>query len=230
MRKEQFPYFQFVFSFFFLLGLMGCSDSGKMTFTPEELNERDSLLIAEQQEACDSLEAHYIQEMNGRDNNPALNFKQIYGAYTISVNRGQLYADTFKLQVQKNDHIIFDHQKITAPLTEVALRDMDNDQKPEVYISWKDGNAEIAELYIHEVDSDSIQLGDLSRIPYPQTFFFTGDEIIHRFYLESTEGVKDVGCLFTHYQLVNNKFVLSKKKESRYNDDDYIYQDHEWKE
>ena len=142
---------------------------------------------------------------------------QQYGDYRVRVyhpDRG----DTMHLTVTKDSFIVLEDQKIVDGVKEVIVRDLDQDNYPEIYIiDQSSGSAGYEFLSIYETSGDSIEGGDLKLLYGPYHWYLTEKWLIHEHWLETSDGCC-AGIEFTYFELKNNRFVLVDRQNYFFGD------------
>ena len=143
-------------------------------------------------------------------------FKHQFGNYLFNIKHNG-YRDSLHINVIKaNDSttILRERIPLIEKVEDVYIRDLDHDGLLELYVITIDGNASFAYIEMYEMEGDSLQYGDLSKLYGPHKFSFTDQQLIHEHWLESANGCCDyLGIEFTYFELINNRFKLVKKSD-----------------
>lgn len=143
-------------------------------------------------------------------------FKHQFSNYLFDIKhikyRDSLYIDVIKAN---DSSTVLKHRIPSIAVVEnVYVRDLDNDGLLELYVITVDGNASFAYIDMYELEGDSLEHGELSKLYGPHKFIFTDKQLIHEHWLESANGCCDyLGIEFTYFELINNRFQLVKKSD-----------------
>ncbi len=175
----------------------------------------------------EKIDAKTVRNKNGSNDTTSYNnhledrfqFKHQFGKYLFDIKhlkyRDSLYIDVTK--VDDSSITLRERLPSIAKVENVYIRDLDNDGLLELYVITIDGQASYATINMYELEGDSLEYGDLSKLYAPYKFSFTDKQLIHEHWLESADGCCDyLGMEFTYFELINNQFKLMKKSDFRH--------------
>lgn len=126
--------------------------------------------------------------------------------------------DTLHVKVYRDTQLLLDEKLFTGSIEDVFMRDLDQDQKPELYIIWYGtGSAGYGSVEVFEIEGKNI---DQSALGWIQNVYFTESQVIREIYFEGDDGCcEQLGTKFIYYELINNQFVEVKESTYLYSND-----------
>jgi hypothetical protein len=154
------------------------------------------------------------------------NFDRRMGGFRFEVNALSEAGidDSVHFRISRGSLVVVDSVKAFCEIEEVQVRDLDEDDFPELYIIGRSpGSGGFLCLEMIEANGHPVQEGDLQLLYSTHRLTFTAEQVIHEQWLETVDGCQDcTGIEFTYFKLLNNRFKLVMKNEWRYGDGEAV--------